>query len=62
MNDIENLLIVISTNNGCVSISVLAFLVGIPIGITSFVIGLKICTITAGIKKHTLIPLIFVRH
>ena len=28
------------------------FSVGIPIGITSSVIGLKICTITAGIKKY----------
>ena len=29
-----------------------ASLVGIPIGITSSVIGLKICVITAGIKKY----------
>ena len=27
-------------------------MIGIPIGITSSVIGLKICTITAGIKKY----------
>ena len=31
---------------------VFASLVGIPIGITSSVIGLKICVITAGIKKY----------
>ena len=29
-----------------------ASLIGIPIGITSFVIGLKICAITVGIKKY----------
>ena len=29
-----------------------AFLVRIPIGIASFTIGLKICVITAGIKKY----------
>ena len=37
---------------GCVSISAFASLVGIPIGITSSAIGLKICAITAGIKKY----------
>ena len=36
----------------CLSISLFASLVGIPIGITSSVIGLKICAITAGIKKY----------
>ena len=47
---IDHLLIVISRITGCVSISDSASLVGIPIGITSFAIGLKICAITAGIK------------
>ena len=32
--------------------SFFASLVGIPIGITSSAIGLKICAITAGIKKY----------
>ena len=36
---------------GCVSISKVAFSVCIPIGITSSAVGLKICAITAGIKK-----------
>ena len=36
----------------CVSKKAFAFLIGIPIGITSSGIGLKICTITAGIKKY----------
>ena len=44
--------IVISTITGCVSISDFASLVGFPIGITSSAIGLKIYTITGGIKKH----------
>ena len=40
---------------GCVSISSFASLVNIPIGITSSAVGLKICAITAGIKKYKLI-------
>ena len=51
-NYIEHLLIWISIVTGCVSISVFASLVGIPIGITSSGIGWKICVITAGIKKY----------
>ena len=43
---------IISTITGCVSISAFASLVGIPIGITSSSIGLKICAITVGIKKY----------
>ena len=35
----------------CISISAFASLLGIPIGITSSAIGLKICAIAAGIKK-----------
>ena len=49
---IDHSLIVISTITECVSISAFASLVGIPIGITSSTIGLKICIITAGIKKY----------
>ena len=52
LNYIELFLILGSTITGCVSISSFASLVGIPIGITSSAIGLKICTITAGIKKY----------
>ena len=52
LNYIDHLLIVISTVIGCVFISNFASLVGIPIGITSFAIGLKICAITGGIKKY----------
>ena len=51
-NYIKPLLILISKNTGCVSISAFVCLVGIPTGITSSAIGLKICVITAGIKKY----------
>ena len=52
LNYIDYLLIVTSTIIGCVSISAFASLVGIPIGIASSTIGLKICVITAGTKKY----------
>ena len=37
---------------GCALTSAFSSLVGIPIGITSSAVGLKICTMTAGIKKY----------
>ena len=40
------------TVTGCISISVFASLLDIPTGITSSMIALKICAITARIKKH----------
>ena len=52
LNYIENLLILLSTVSGCVSVSAFAALVGIPIEITNSAIGLKICVITAAIKKY----------
>ena len=48
LNYINHSLVSNSTITGCVSIT----LVGISIGIASSTIGLKICVITAGIKKH----------
>ena len=42
LNYIDHSLFVISTITGCVSISAFPSLVGIPIGITSSAIGLKI--------------------
>ena len=44
-------LILLSTMTGYVSISAFGFLIGIPIDIASSTVGLKICAITAGIKK-----------
>ena len=52
---IEHFLILASTITEYVSNSAFASLVGIPIGIKSSAIGLKICAITAGIKKYKLI-------
>ena len=49
VNYIEQFLILASKITGCVSISAFASLVGIPIGITSSAIVLKIWEITAGI-------------
>ena len=51
LNYIEHFLILASTISGCISVSAFSSLSGIPIGITSSAIGLKICAITAGIKK-----------
>ena len=48
LNYIHHSLVSNSTITGCVSIT----LVGISIGIASSTIGLKICVITAGIKKY----------
>ena len=51
LNYTEHLLLLGSTITGCVSISNFASLVDIPKLIKSSAIGLKICTITAGIKN-----------
>ena len=52
MNYIDHSLIAISIITGCVSIFAFASLVGIPIGIASSTIVLKIRIITAGIRKY----------
>ena len=52
LNYIEHFLILGSIITWRVSISVFASLVGIPIEITSSVIGLKICAITAANKNN----------
>ena len=49
---IEHFLMFASTITGCFSISAFAFLVAIPIEITSFAMRLKICAITTGIKNY----------
>ena len=46
------MLILVSTVTGCIRISAFATLVAIPVGITSSVVGIKYCAITAWIKKH----------
>ena len=52
LNYIEHIIILSSTVTGCISISALASPAGIPMSIASSAVGLKICAITAGIKKH----------
>ena len=49
---IEHVLILASTITGCISTSAFASFIGIPIGVTSSAIGLKICAITAEIKTY----------
>ena len=52
LNHIKHFLILASTITGCISISAFASLLRFHIGITRSAIGLKICAITAGIKKY----------
>ena len=52
LNYIEYALILASKITGCVFISEFGCLVGIPIGVTSSAVGLKICAITVAIKKY----------
>ena len=51
LNYAEHLRVFASAVTGCVSISVFASLDSVPVGITSFAVGTKICVITARIKK-----------
>ena len=55
LNYVEHLRILVSTVPECVYIFAFASLVYIPVGIRSFAVELKICVITAGIKKYKLI-------
>ena len=52
LNFVEQLLILVSTVTGCVSISASASLVAVPLGITGSAEGMKGCAITAGINKY----------
>ena len=52
LNYTDHLLIVISIITGYVFISAFVSLVGFPVGIASSTTGLKMCVITAGIKKY----------
>ena len=52
LNYIAQFLVLASVVTGCISISAVASLVGIPIGITSSVVGVKICAITAAIEQY----------
>ena len=52
LNCDEHCLILVSAITGCVSISAVTSLLNIPIGIMISAICLKICAITASIKKY----------
>ena len=52
LNYVEPLLILASIVTSCVSISVFALLVCVPIGAASSVAGLKMYAVKAGIKKY----------
>ena len=52
LNYIKHFLILDSTITRYISICAFTFLVGIPIGIVTSTIGLKICPVTARIKKY----------
>ena len=52
LNYLEYLLISASVVTKCVSNSAFDFLVDILVGTTSPAVGLKICAITAGVKKY----------
>ena len=52
LNHIEHFLILGSAIIGFISTSAFTSLLGIPIGVTSSAIGLKMCAIAAGIKKY----------
>ena len=55
MNYSELLLNIASTVTGCISIYAVLLLIGIPVGIASSAITIKISVITAGIKKYKLV-------
>ena len=55
LNYLEYLLSSASVITKCVSNSAFDFLVGIRVGTASPAVGLKICAITAGVKKYELI-------
>ena len=52
LNYVEHLLILTFVIASCVSISVFGSLLDVSIGITSSVGGLRICLVTAGIKRY----------
>ena len=52
LNYIERFLVLASAITGCISVAAFSCLLGIPIEINCSAIGLKICEIAAGIKRH----------
>ena len=52
LNYFEHFPVFVSTVSGCVLVSAFASLVGVPVGIMSSAVEIKICALTAGIKKY----------
>ena len=52
LNYVQHLLMLVSTVTGCISMSAFSSLLSFPIDTTSSVVGVKICAITARIKKY----------
>ena len=52
LNYFQHFLVFLSAISDCVSIFAFASLVCVPVGIKSFVLGLKVCGLTAKIKKY----------
>ena len=52
LNYVKHFIFSVSRITGCVSISALASLVCVSVGIARFALGLKNCAIIAGIKKY----------
>ena len=52
LNYIEQLLIFASAITWIVSVSAFSLVVGIPVGIAFFIVGLKICTMIAVMKAY----------
>ena len=51
LNQTDHLFILVSTVTGCVSVSPCTSLVSIPVGTANSATTMRVCTITAGIKK-----------
>ena len=52
LNYLDHFLVFVCVIMSYVSTSVFASLVGVPVDIATFAAGLKICPLTAGIKKY----------
>ena len=52
LNYAEHFLVLNSAITGCISVSIFGFLISTPVRTTSSAMRLKICAITAGIKRY----------
>ena len=56
LNYFQHFLIFVFAVSNCVSILAFASLVRVSVGILSSRVGIKICAVTAGVKKYKSIP------